>query len=99
MEIGFNGARVRVFTDGTIETYRDFKFVNSLYTRCNPAFMTEEGQVDVDGYVKVSINNKYYKAHAIVAMAYLGVTDYQHQLIRHINLDKTDNRVENLQIV
>jgi hypothetical protein len=97
MELEMNNVRIRVHANGSIETYRDFKFINSVYTKCNPEFVTEECHVDVDGYAKVCIRNKYFKVHAIVAMAYLQLP-YSECLSVHRNKNKTDNRVENLQL-
>jgi hypothetical protein len=60
--------------------------------------------ISKSGYYRIVLNNygkaKCYKIHQLVAMAFLG-----HKLcgmkmvIDHINDDKTDNRLENLQIV
>jgi len=52
---------------------------------------------DVDGYLKICINNKYYKVQNIIAMAYFDVDlSDKNRIVTHINKDKTDNAVDNL---
>lgn len=60
--------------------------------------------LDTYGYYVVSLRKnkilKTCKIHQLVAMAFLGHIPCGHKLvIDHINNDKLDNRVENLQIV
>jgi hypothetical protein len=57
-----------------------------------------------DGYLCVAIRNngiaRNRKIHQLVAMAFLNHIPNGHQLVvDHINDDKLDNRIENLQIV
>jgi hypothetical protein len=59
---------------------------------------------NTDGYLCVAIRNngiaKNRKIHQLVAMAFLNHIPNGHQLVvDHINDDKLDNRIENLQIV
>jgi hypothetical protein len=55
------------------------------------------------GYFKTTISNKIkkkYAIHQLVAMAFLGHEPCRHKLVvDHINENKLDNRVENLQII
>ena len=53
---------------------------------------------DTKGYEFVNINGKCPKVHRLVASAFVPNTDNKPQ-IDHINTDRTDNRVENLQWV
>lgn len=60
--------------------------------------------VDSHGYVKVglSINgvNRTYNVHQLVSIAFLNHKPQKHRLVvDHIDSDKTNNRLENLQIV
>ena len=57
-----------------------------------------------DGYLKIAIyiNNKpkTFQVHQLVAMAFLNHIPCGHKLVvNHINFNKTDNRVENLEII
>ena len=47
-----------------------------------------------EGYLCVKIGKKTYKAHRVAWLLYYG--DWPNGFIDHINLDKTDNRIENL---
>lgn len=65
---------------------------------------TLNGSLSKKGYIQYSLRSidKYnvYTAHQIVAMAFLGHKPNSMELvIDHINNNKLDNRVENLQIV
>ena len=60
--------------------------------------------LDGSGYKKVSLcknsNSKIIKAHQLVSMAFLNHKINGHKLIvDHINNDRLDNRLENLQII
>lgn len=55
-------------------------------------------RLKVPGYSHCRDGRKAYKVHRLVAMKYLG--NYSESLqVNHINGDKTDNRVENLEMV
>ena len=47
-----------------------------------------------DGYLTVKVGKRTYKAHRVAWLLYYG--DWPNGFIDHINLDKTDNRIENL---
>jgi len=85
MEIMFDGVPLIVSMNGTIQKY------------VNQTMQKDEGIMDVDGSLKVCINNKYYKIQDLVAMAYM---DYdprdRGRIVTHINKNKTDNRIDNL---
>ena len=53
-----------------------------------------------NGYLAFEIKNKHYNCHRIVGMVYLGLDiNNPKDQIDHKNRIRTDNRVENLQIV
>ena len=85
MEIMFEGVPLIVAMNGTIQIYKD------------RVMQRDEGIMDVDGSLKVCINNKYYKIQDIIAMAYM---DYDPRdrvrIVTHLNKNKTDNRIDNL---
>lgn len=51
------------------------------------------------GYYRVSINDKLHFVHKLVAMAYLPKPEEYQTQVNHKNLDRLDNRVENLEYV
>tara|TARA_R110000744_G_C18932347_1_gene513296 strand:+ start:49 stop:525 length:477 start_codon:yes stop_codon:yes gene_type:complete len=46
-----------------------------------------------EGYIQICISGKFYYAHRLIMMAFVGDSD---QEVDHINRIKTDNRFENL---
>lgn len=79
-----------------------------VFRKCNSFVITKEKNlkisVDTNGYCRVVLsknnNLKTYKIHQLVAMSFLNHTPCGFKLvIDHINDIKTDNRLENLQIV
>ena len=90
-----------------IEGYQEYK-VSNLGNVKSLKFGKErilKGGVDTGGYRNVSIfsNNGEQKAlriHKLVAIAFLGHKPCGYTLvINHINFNKKDNRVENLEVV
>ena len=85
MEIMFEGVPLIVSMNGSIQIYKDL------------TMQKDEGIADVDGSLKVCINNRYYKIQDLVAMAYM---DYDPRdrvrIVTHLNKNKTDNRIDNL---
>lgn len=54
--------------------------------------------IDKDGYKIVHINKKNYRVHRLIAKTFI-VNQQNKQQVNHINCDKQDNRVENLEWV
>ena len=85
MEIMFDGVPLIVSMNGSVQIHKD------------RTMQKDEGIMDVDGSLKVCINNRYYKIQDLVAMAYM---DYdprdRARIVTHINKNKTDNRIDNL---
>ena len=81
MNVVFEGVELNVQQNGTIQV--DDKDLTPI--------------ADVDGYLKICINNQYYKVQNIIAMVYFDVDlSDKSRKVTHINKDKTDNSVDNL---
>lgn len=99
--IELNNLEIIVHKDGKIETC----FHNNI--RKNGRIMNTKGRIlkagiDKDGYYRITLSNngkrKSYYVHRLVARAYL--KDYDENLqVNHKNGIKTDNRIENLEMV
>jgi hypothetical protein len=58
-------------------------------------------RLNKDGYVRLNLSNikrKTENVHQLVAKAFLGWDKNEYPLIRHLNHNKTDNRLENLSV-
>lgn len=86
----------------------DVKSLSRLMNKGKVVFVSKEKimnkYISKDGYYSVTLskekNSRTIKNHQLVAMAFLGHKLCGHELvIDHINNNKLDNRVENLQIV
>ena len=64
----------------------------------NEKHMVLKQQIDRIGYASISIRRKRYLVHRLVAMAFICSLDNGKQ-VHHINGNKEDNRVENLEVL
>lgn len=73
--------------------YRDGKlyFKKSLHSRQRKG--SEVGNLNSSGYLKVCLNKKSYLVHRLIFLMHHG---YLPELIDHIDIDKLNNKVENL---
>lgn len=59
----------------------------------------EKGKIyDSDGYIIVNINGKQVKEHRLIMSASLGRSLLPGETVHHINGDRSDNNIENLQL-
>jgi len=68
------------------------KFLGSLH----PAY--KGGYKGKKGYIEISVNGKKGLEHRIVYENHYGIKLLPHQTVHHINGNRTDNRIENLEL-
>jgi len=90
IELELNEVKLRVYEDGKIEYYHLF-YKKWCKASEKPA---------INGYKRISLNEKKYYQHRIIGFAFLGLDINNPELeIDHRNRIRHDNRIENLRIV
>jgi len=59
----------------------------------------KEPGLHIEGYLRQQYDGKRYQIHRYVMEQHLGRKLERRELVHHINEDKSDNRIENLEIV
>lgn len=81
-----------------IEGYDNYQISSFGNVRNKSKLNVLKQQVNFKGYLQVSIKNKTFRVHRLVADAFIPKIEYKNQ-VNHINCIKTDNRVQNLEWV
>ena len=55
--------------------------------------------VDTNGYITIMVNKKQIRLHRYIMQEHLGRILDRKEVVHHINENKRDNRIENLQVV
>ena len=86
--------RIITLNDNTIKCFRDGR-IFTLSKKCKKYEKWNEriNKPTTHGYIQIRIGVRYYKAHRLIMMAFVGDSDKD---VDHINRIKTDNRFENL---
>jgi len=66
-----------------------------VYSKISKRFL--KNQINDNGYYRVYISNNYFYIHKLVALAYLPIPNKYQNQVNHKNLNRLDNRVENLE--
>jgi hypothetical protein len=77
--------------------YRDTLYKRTQFGEGNTNWKGGKS-IDLNGYVIIRTNNKYVKEHRYVYEQHYGITLTPNQNIHHINGDRLDNRIENLEL-
>jgi hypothetical protein len=79
-----------------VESFKKTMAGRDLFGPNHPRF---KGRVKTSGYIGIRENGKVFYEHRRVMEKHLGRPLESHELVHHINGDKTDNRLENLELV
>lgn len=76
----------------------------SRYVRCGGGVRSVKGRIlnpttNSNGYKLITIRNKTYYIHHLMAMTFLGHESKKGLVIDHINNNRLDNRLENLKVI
>lgn len=72
------------------------RWVPGYGSRRRPVLVTRD--VSRQGYVRVLVDGKWIAEHRVVMEAYLGRRLVRGEQVHHVNGDRGDNRIENLQL-
>ena len=77
--------------------YRNTLYKKNKFGKGNPQW--KGGKVlNSQGYVEIRYNNSYVKEHRYVYEQHYGIKLLPHQNVHHINGNRTDNRIGNLEL-
>lgn len=72
---------------------------NFCSRECQGIFQRKDTSIVRDGYIKIWVGNEKILEHRYVMEQHLGRSLRDDEVVHHINGDKQDNRIENLQVM
>jgi len=67
--------------------------------KCHTEFQRKDRVINGNGYVAIWVDDQKVLEHRFVMEQYLGRSLLENEIVHHINNNRTDNRVENLQVM
>jgi len=92
---------INMITEDVLKSRLNYDKDTGIFTFIKSAGSRKKGDIagslNVNGYINIKINKKFYKAHRLAWLYVYG--EMPNGDIDHLNHIRTDNRIENLRVV